>query len=45
MSEKLIEVCKGLSVQEIADAVMASRHGATVNDPMALAAYLKLQAG
>lgn len=38
---RLVEACKSMSTQEVADAIAASRHGGAVSDPLALAAYLK----
>jgi hypothetical protein len=43
MPEKLAECCKDMTVQEIADTLMASSHG--VADPLMVAAYLKSKAG
>jgi hypothetical protein len=38
--EKLAACCAGKSEDEIAEMVQASRHGAKVRDPMAIARYL-----
>lgn len=41
LMQRLAGAAASMSVEEIADAIMGSRHGATVNDPMAVAAYIK----
>jgi hypothetical protein len=38
---RLAKACAGLSTAEIADALMASKHGAALSDPLSVAAYLK----
>lgn len=44
MNEKMFACCKSKSTQEIADALMASKHGATIADPLAVAALMKMKA-
>jgi hypothetical protein len=38
---KLAEACKDMSTQEIAQALAASRHGESLEDPLAVAALIK----
>jgi hypothetical protein len=38
---KLSQTCKDMSVQEIADTLMMSKHAGGIVDPLAVAAYIK----
>lgn len=45
MKGRFKKVCTGMSTEDIAKAVLASRHGDVVQDPMAVAALLKSWCG
>lgn len=38
---KLIECCKGKSTAEIAEVLSRSKHGGSIDDPLAVAALIK----
>lgn len=38
---QLKQAAADMTVQQIADALMASKHGGAIEDPMAVAAYIK----
>lgn len=38
---KLIESCQGKSTAEIAEAISSSKHGANIDDPLAVAALIR----